>query len=183
MKLTTRGFTLIELLVVVLIIAILAAVALPQYNKAVKKAQGREVLVALDALDKALTEYQLEHGRFQGYGPDCLWPEDLNIHIPDLKHFVYYNTATNTKTSYYKSLASRTAHQPGDCDCGIQFQSLKGSASIDVTWSAQTGLKTDRIHCSGTDCSSYFNCNFEEEPVRPCPVCDVIGTTKVCYLD
>ncbi len=59
--LSKNGFTLIELLVVVLIAGILAAVALPQYNKAVFKARATRVVTFLNAVTKGVDLYELEH--------------------------------------------------------------------------------------------------------------------------
>ena len=71
-----QAFTLIELLVVVLIIGILAAVALPQYQKVVEKARATEGLVMLKAIATANKAYYMANGE---YATDI---EALDIEVP-----------------------------------------------------------------------------------------------------
>ncbi len=96
-----QAFTLIELLVVVLIIGILAAVALPQYQLAVEKARATEALLWARKLADAEELYYLANG---SYTTDF---DALGISKPESKYFNFDTAIDSTTYNIHLSRLTR----------------------------------------------------------------------------
>ncbi|MCG3846184.1 pilin [Photobacterium damselae] len=59
-----KGFTLIELMIVVAVIGVLSAIAIPQYQKYVAKAEAASALATLTGLKTNAEAYTIENGTF-----------------------------------------------------------------------------------------------------------------------
>ncbi|WP_153446009.1 pilin [Vibrio algicola] len=59
-----KGFTLIELMIVVAVIGVLAAIAMPQYQKYIAKSEVASVLASLTGVKTNIEAYTVENGTF-----------------------------------------------------------------------------------------------------------------------
>ena len=136
-----KGFTLIELMIVVVIIGILAAVGIPQYQNYVARSQAAEGFSLAGGLKTALAEYHDTHGVF----PDSTTDAHTAIGIEPAGNII------------------------GKYITGVVV-SDDGSGTITATFgpASQHDGKFLRLTPTSTDGAVYFDCTTDiEESYRP----------------
>jgi prepilin-type N-terminal cleavage/methylation domain-containing protein len=71
-----QGFTLVEIMIVVAIIALLAAIAVPNFMRARKRSQATTVLNDLRLIQAAVDQYAIDNGKTAGAA--CGWSDVQN---------------------------------------------------------------------------------------------------------
>ncbi len=169
------GFTLIELLVVVLIIGILTAVAVPQYQKAIDKVRTSELFAIAKNLKDQQEIFYLTNGH---YAADC---EELAADLPG--GFTSVEDSTNlklTKGNYHISI-----------NCNNQHSRIMTAIQDGSTFN--THIEMYFNHYSDDDVSNKYKgnqgksfCSATGNHARSLAVCKSLGkeqyTTKSWWL-
>jgi len=118
-----RGMTLVEMLIVMVIVAVLAAVALPSYWGQVQKSRRAEAKSVLTQLSTMQQQFRTEQNRF----------------TTDLTDLGFPNAGWNdTENGYYEfSVVAATAGCPIASCFVLQVRPKSGGAQEDDPWSYQ----------------------------------------------
>ena len=136
------GFTLLELLVVVLIIGILAAIALPQYRKAVVKAKLAQLDVITNTAKKNIELYLNTHG----------WPTtNSSIYFTGTNSVAEIEIDCNSRKDYWCFTDSGAFYSSCNREyCRVHFQSapwIGGSMSLNL----ELSLLNNVWHANGIE--------------------------------
>ena len=133
-KIKNSGFTLIELMIVVAIIGLLAAIALPAYDKHVlrgKRAEGRAALMDAAAI---LERFYSDNNR---YSTDGTLPGTVTTSSETGKYTIRWLGGANIAAPYQTYTLEAVPQNFNDPDCGnltLQQNGTKGSAGNADCW-------------------------------------------------
>ena len=137
-----KAFTLLELLVVVIIIGILAAIALPQYQMAVGKAKYAELKENTRIITEALQRYYLINSTYNATA------DKLDITIPSTIYCEFYIGESRVKC--YKHIFGK--------EMAFYRNKYTGRPQLCLTYSTDTKDRSNRL-CQQETGKKNWDCN------------------------
>ena len=119
-----NGFTLVELLVCIAMVALLAAVALPSYQFAirkVKRAEGRAALLKLMQQQEQLYSQRMSYLAFSSSSTD-----------PDQRRFVWFSAETAASSAYEIDALACTGRSLSEC---VMLRARPGTEKVNTGFS------------------------------------------------
>ena len=171
------GFTLIELLVVVLIIGILAAMAMPQYFKAVERSRMAEAVTLIDSVTKAQRRKFMQTNNYAANF------EGLDVAPKGARGNVYYSKGNPTTGANGNGF--EVALRQADFLAGyvIAYREMNGNpnhSSLQYIYHLERFYQSDNTTCGGMNqagrelCADF--CGIDTPVVHCCNN----GTSTAC---
>ena len=172
------GFTLIELLVVVLIIGILAAMALPQYFKAVERSRMAEAITIMDSIVKAQRRKFMQTNRY------ATTFEGLDVSLKGATGRIYHTKGdprTGAGGNGFSIDLMEDRFIDGIVEATREFNGDNTAPSLQYRYTLARYYQSDNVTCYGFDqAGNEFCADFCGIDTLTKPYCCNDGTNGWC---
>lgn len=141
-----QGFTLIEVMITVAIVAILAAIALPSYNRYITRSKLPEAFSLLSGMGLSAQQYFQDNRSFlaaSGKATDCPFT------APTSKNFTF--SCSNVTATTITMAATGSATDLTNLVFTLNQDNTRATTSVPTGWTANTGACW--VRSQSGDCS------------------------------